>query len=227
MGGEGDNRGWDGWMASLTQWTWVWVSSRSWWWTGRSGMLQSRGSQGVRYDWVTELSDWFLYNFIYFSKVVVICPILFLILVIWVFFLPWSLSLKLCYFLTFLNNQTFICWVYLWLFYSLFPLLCSNIYCWLCLPIWVQFTTFPNLGVMCFFFLSPQNNSIQCAYNRWQSSSSWSVLWRPRRPPSTTTKTRCSIHQLGWVCQSRKSKDAWSNRQVLPWRTEWIRAQAN
>ena len=42
-GGEGDNRGWDGWMASPTQWTWVWASSRSWWWTGRSGMLQSMG----------------------------------------------------------------------------------------------------------------------------------------------------------------------------------------
>ena len=40
-GGEGDNRGWDGWMASSTQWTWVWPSSRSWWWTGRPGVLQS------------------------------------------------------------------------------------------------------------------------------------------------------------------------------------------
>ena len=68
---------------------------------------------------------WFLYNFIYFSKVVVIFPILFLILVIWVFFLPWSISLKLCYFLTFLNNRIFICWVYPHLFYSLFPLFCS------------------------------------------------------------------------------------------------------
>ena len=42
-GGEGDDRGWDGWMASPTQWTWVWASSRSWWWTGKLGMLQSRG----------------------------------------------------------------------------------------------------------------------------------------------------------------------------------------
>ena len=46
-GGEGDDRGWDGWMASLTQWTWVWVDSGSWWWTGRLGMLQSIGSQRV------------------------------------------------------------------------------------------------------------------------------------------------------------------------------------
>ena len=55
-GGEGDNRGWDGWMASLTQWTWVWASSRSWWWTGKPGVLQSTGLQRVRYDWVTELN---------------------------------------------------------------------------------------------------------------------------------------------------------------------------
>ena len=41
--GEGDDRGWDGWMASLTQWTWVYVSSRSWWWTEKPGMLQSMG----------------------------------------------------------------------------------------------------------------------------------------------------------------------------------------
>ena len=55
-GGEGDDRGWDGWMASLTQWTWVWVDSRSWWWTGRPGVLQSMGLQRIRHDWVTELN---------------------------------------------------------------------------------------------------------------------------------------------------------------------------
>ena len=54
--GEGDDRWWDGWMASLTQWTWVWVSSRSWRWTGKPGMLQSMGLQRVGYDWVTELN---------------------------------------------------------------------------------------------------------------------------------------------------------------------------
>ena len=56
VGGEGDDRGWDGWMASPTQWTWVWVNSRSWWWTGRPGVLQSMGSQRVGHDWVTELN---------------------------------------------------------------------------------------------------------------------------------------------------------------------------
>ena len=55
-GGEGDNKGWDGWMASPTQWTWVWVNFRSWWWTGRPGVLQSMGSQRVRHDWATELN---------------------------------------------------------------------------------------------------------------------------------------------------------------------------
>ena len=55
-GGEGDDRGWDGWMASLTQWTWVWVNSGSWWWTGRPAVLQSMGSQRVKNDWVTELN---------------------------------------------------------------------------------------------------------------------------------------------------------------------------
>ena len=55
-GGEGDDRGWDGWMASPTQWTWVWVNSKSWWWTGRPGVLQSMGLQKVRHDWTTELN---------------------------------------------------------------------------------------------------------------------------------------------------------------------------
>ena len=55
-GGEGDDRGWDGWMASLTWCTWVWVSSRSWCWTGKPGVLQSMGSQRVRHDWATELN---------------------------------------------------------------------------------------------------------------------------------------------------------------------------
>ena len=55
-GGEGDDRGWGGRMASPTQWTWVWVNSRSWWWTGRPGMLQFLGSQRVGHDWATELN---------------------------------------------------------------------------------------------------------------------------------------------------------------------------
>ena len=71
-GGEGDDRGWDGWMASPTRWTWVWVNSGSWWWTGRPGMLQFMGSQ----SW-TRLSNWtelnplhthiYIYVFIYLN----------------------------------------------------------------------------------------------------------------------------------------------------------------
>ena len=54
--GEGDGRGWDGWMASPTRWTWVWVNSGSWWWTGRPGVLQFMGLQRVGRDWATELN---------------------------------------------------------------------------------------------------------------------------------------------------------------------------
>ena len=50
------DRGWDGWLASLTQWTWVWVNCESWWWMGRPGVLQSMGSQRVRHNWATELN---------------------------------------------------------------------------------------------------------------------------------------------------------------------------
>ena len=56
VGGEGPDRGWDGWMASPIQWTWVWINSGSWRWTRRPGMLKSRGSQRVGHDWATELN---------------------------------------------------------------------------------------------------------------------------------------------------------------------------
>ena len=55
-GGEGDDRGWDGWMASPTQWTWVWVNSGSWWWTVRPGVLRFMGSRRIGHDWATELN---------------------------------------------------------------------------------------------------------------------------------------------------------------------------
>ena len=58
-GGEGGDRGWDGWMASPTQWTWIWASSGRWWRTGKPGMLQSMGSQRVGHDWATKL-NWIL-----------------------------------------------------------------------------------------------------------------------------------------------------------------------
>ena len=55
-GGEGDDREWDGWMASPTQWTWVWANSGSWWWARKPGVLQSTGSQREGHDWATELN---------------------------------------------------------------------------------------------------------------------------------------------------------------------------
>ena len=78
VGGEGDDSGWHGWMASPTQWTWVWVDSGSWWWTGEPGMLQSMGSQTVGHDWATEL-NWtkerqFIQNRIYMVNQITITP---------------------------------------------------------------------------------------------------------------------------------------------------------
>ena len=57
VGGEGDDRGWDGWKASPTQWKWMWASSGRWWWTGKPGVLQSMRSQRVGYNWATELTE--------------------------------------------------------------------------------------------------------------------------------------------------------------------------
>ena len=64
-GGEGYNRGWDSWMASLTEWAWVWVNSGSLWWTGRPGVLGFTGSQRVRHDWATELKTGLIHSFIH------------------------------------------------------------------------------------------------------------------------------------------------------------------
>ena len=78
-GGEGDNRRWDGWMASPTQWTWVWVNSRSWWWTGRPGVLWFMRLQIVGHDWVTEL-NWTELNWtyvLYFKQNVILMVIIY------------------------------------------------------------------------------------------------------------------------------------------------------
>jgi len=66
-GGEGDDRGWDGWMASPTRWTWVWVNSGSWWKTGRPGVLQFMRSQRVGHHWATEL-NWTV-------DIILFCPV--------------------------------------------------------------------------------------------------------------------------------------------------------
>ena len=70
-GGEGDDRGRDGWMASPIQWTWVWVNSGSWWWTGRPGMLQFMGLQRVGHDWVTELNWMYICVCMYLDRMIV------------------------------------------------------------------------------------------------------------------------------------------------------------
>ena len=71
-GGEGDDGGRDGWMASLTRWSWVWVNSGSWWWIGRPGVLRFMGSQRVRHDWATEL------NWTEPNHFILCCPLLLL-----------------------------------------------------------------------------------------------------------------------------------------------------
>ena len=73
-GGEGYDRGWDGWMASPTQWTWVWGNSRSWWWTGRPGVLRFMGSQRVGSDWTTELNWTHLYSISFFFFLILAVP---------------------------------------------------------------------------------------------------------------------------------------------------------
>ena len=68
-GGEGDDRGWDSRMASLTQWMWVWVRLGSWLWTGRPGVLWSMGSQSVGHEWVTEM-NWILLKLVYCKSII-------------------------------------------------------------------------------------------------------------------------------------------------------------
>ena len=74
-GGEGGDWGWDGWMASLTRWTWVWVNSVRWWWSGRPGVLWFMGSQGVGRDWATEL-NWTEHSILIKEKRVSECMVL-------------------------------------------------------------------------------------------------------------------------------------------------------
>ena len=74
-GGEGDDWGWDGWMASLSRWMRVWVNSGSWWWTGRPGVLRFMGLQRVRHDWATELNctEWSLSLGCIYETLISIC----------------------------------------------------------------------------------------------------------------------------------------------------------
>ena len=101
-----DNRTWDGWMASLTQWTWIWVNSGSWWWTRRPGMLQFMGSQRVRHDWATEL-NWILQpSFCHIFLLLCVLPDNFILLTLLILYLEVTQSSfkgwkqKVCYFIT-------------------------------------------------------------------------------------------------------------------------------
>ena len=75
-GGEGDDGAWGDWMASPTRWTWIWVNSRSWWWTGRPGVLWFMGSQRVRHNWATELNwTYSLFLTSYFTSFCFVCSL--------------------------------------------------------------------------------------------------------------------------------------------------------
>ena len=87
VGGEGDARGWDGWMASLTRWIWVWASSGSWWWTGRPGVLRSMGSQGLPQIFSKFRNFCFLYICKYYLVVV-----LSRFSHVWLFVNPWTVN---------------------------------------------------------------------------------------------------------------------------------------
>ena len=102
-GGEGDDRGWDDWTASPTQWTWVWVNSGSWWWTGRPGVLHSMGSQRVGHGWATEL------NWTQFKKnLLILLEAAHILLVFWSF--PQSIpSWNICFPPDLCWGSTFLC----------------------------------------------------------------------------------------------------------------------
>ena len=97
-GREGDDRGWDGWMASPMQWTGVWVGSRSWWWTGKPGVLQSTGSQRVEHNWETELTNYDIWNNVYITVAwyyfYYILPNYVCCCVVWIFYDVETMSLK-------------------------------------------------------------------------------------------------------------------------------------
>ena len=146
-GGEGDDRGWDGWMASLTRWTWVWVNSGSLWWTGRPGVLGFMGSQRVGHDWATELTDWLTdwlgrcFCFLIFH----------LVLFYWIMVVSILLILRSFYFLSVLilldfsvaSNTSNLSEI------SFNPLLSSYYLFFLCLP------PFWKLSTYCFCFPAP------------------------------------------------------------------------
>ena len=96
--GEEDDRGWDCWMASPTQCTWIWVNSGSWWWTGRPGVLHSMRSQRVRHDWETELTPWLIHTHTHTH--VLSCLLLFVT--------PWTVARKILWRREWLSTPIFL-----------------------------------------------------------------------------------------------------------------------
>ena len=71
------------------------------------------------------------------------------------------------------------------------------------------------------------SNPNPCPNQKWWTSWSWTVLWRPTRPSRINTQKRCPFHYRGLECKSRKPRDTWSNRHIWPWSTKQSRSQAN
>ena len=145
-GGEGGNRGWDGWMVSPTWWTWVWVASGSWWWTGRPGVLQFMGSQRVGHDWATEL-NWKLFMLFHlffqlFIYMHMYCHV-YIYFILWVKLFSFILLLKLSLILPLGAYSTFVSFRYVsitsspsWLSSTTRPIL--SFLTWLCNQPFIQ-----------------------------------------------------------------------------------------
>ena len=170
--GEGGGRGWDGWMASPTQWTWVWATSRRWWRTGKPGVLQPMRSQKVGYDLVTEQ----LLRFILSQK-----------------------DIKMLH-----RNVGFTSKIRTQLIFQ---------------------GQFAELLYLFLFHYSVQFSRSVMSDSLWPYG-----LQHTRLPcPSQTLEayTQKGYPFQGQKCQSKKSRDTWSNGQIWPWSTKWSRAKAN
>ena len=134
-GGEGDDRGWDGWMASLTWWTWVWVNSRSWWWTGRPGVLRFMGSQRVGHDWATDLIWSELHHLLWYSYPWYDISILYIKMIN--FILYSQMYLNFWYFLFVAKDLSFYCSLKHCLKYFQLYSSAGNKFCWYFWPKYV------------------------------------------------------------------------------------------
>ena len=177
-GRKGDYRGWDGWMASLTRWTWVWVNSRSWWWTGRPGVLQFMGSQRVGHDWETELNQTEvigLYNIICIHSSVSGFLNYFHLWLLWTFAHRCAKRSSLCVQFFWVHLQKWscynICWFYVYFFEELLYSLPSQLYCFtLTLDCWVFcLTQGPNEKFLwtITFCLNQSLHLMVCWSNSW------------------------------------------------------------